>query len=387
MCRITTGWLLLLGLLINHGATAADATLAFRYRGETRQFENLTPRTSAFCAQLPTLCGKPLEGLVQVGASYEKLVEGEHEEGLYLSRPNQPRAVQLTREGTAEQISVELEITHLGGAVAALDAAPPIATPGELRRSSCPVPSEGGAAGSLLWSMSSSACWLGSTQGQVGRYRVSDMTLGYRLNLPRVSGLKAGRYNGSVMFTLGPDRDIGLGAFRTVSALTSDAVTLNIVLEIQHDLDVRFDAGAEQVTLRPRGGWQRHADRYGLPPRLEQDLAFTLSSSGPFRVWATCSTPGAGGCALTADNGQRTPLFLAISLPGLLHHQVAVNRQPLSFGGERDALHIDLPMDEARHGRGQLHFHVLPQGQSGTGRMSPGRVYSGTVTVVFDASL
>lgn len=40
---------LLSGVLGSSWAQAADITLKLRYRGETRQFENLTPRSSPVC--------------------------------------------------------------------------------------------------------------------------------------------------------------------------------------------------------------------------------------------------------------------------------------------------------------------------------------------------
>lgn len=63
---------LLPGVLGSSWAQAADITLKLRYRGETRQFENLTPRSSPVCTQLPQLCGDPLQDLLDVGSNTRK---------------------------------------------------------------------------------------------------------------------------------------------------------------------------------------------------------------------------------------------------------------------------------------------------------------------------
>ncbi len=223
--------------------------------------------------------------------------------------------------------------------------------------------------------------------GDVGRYRVRNLLLGYRLKMPNPASLAAGRYRGRIQYSLGPDRDIGLGSNRTVTALDTDSVAFHVELEVLHDLDVRFGADAQRVVLEPRPGWERYAGRHGLPGKLEKDIPFTLTSSGPFKVWATCSSSANVGCPLQAANGDRTPLYLAVSLSGALHRGSAVNRRTLSLGGEQHALAFDLPADGPGLCRGLLHFHVLPQGMSGAERMKPGQVYTGAVTVVFDASL
>ncbi|WP_410481542.1 hypothetical protein ACJ70E_06500 [Pseudomonas plecoglossicida] len=375
------------GLLVAQAAQAADVTLALRYRGETRQFENLTPRAAAACAQRPALCDKPLQGVVQLEASYEKRVDGEQADGFYLARPSQPGILYLAREGSAEQTRVEIEITHMGGTVTRLDGGPELPAQPGLQNSGCQAVLAAGAGRPLLWAVPANGCGLSLPPGDIGRYRVSNLLLGYRLKMPAPASLAAGRYRGRIQYSLGPDRAIGLGSSRSVTALDSDSVVFHIELEVLHDLDVRFGGGAERVVLQPRPGWERYAGRHGLPAKLEQDLPFTLASTGPFKVWAACASSTGADCPLHSANGDRTPLYLAVSLSGALYRGGAVNRQELSLGGQQDALAFDLPATGPVVGRGQLHFHVLPQGTSGTGRMKPGQFYAGAVTVVFDASL
>lgn len=375
------------GLLAAQAAQAADVTLALRYRGETRQFENLTSRASSACARVAALCDKPLQGLVQLEASFEKQVDGEQADGFHFARPSQPGILYLTREGSAEQARVEIEITHIGGVVTRMGDGPSLPLQPGLQSSGCQAVLNAGAGHPLLWAVPANGCRVGLPPGDVGRYRVRNLLLGYRLKMPNPASLAAGRYRGRIQYSLGPDRDIGLGSNRTVTALDTDSVAFHVELEVLHDLDVRFGADAQRVVLEPRPGWERYAGRHGLPGKLEKDIPFTLTSSGPFKVWATCSSSANVGCPLQAANGDRTPLYLAVSLSGALHRGSAVNRRALSLGGEQHALAFDLPADGPGLCRGLLHFHVLPQGMSGAERMKPGQVYTGAVTVVFDASL
>ena len=221
-------------------AQAAEITLDLRYRGDTRQFENLAPRSSPVCTQLPQLCADPLQSLLDVNVEYSKTVDGEGADGFYLSAPVQPTPLLMVRDQTGEQVSMDFAITHLGGTVSSDDGAPTLAARSGLDSSGCQVALASAAHRLFLWSVASSGCWADLNAANAGTYHVSHLTLGYRLKTPLPASLKSGVYRGRVVYSVGPDRDIGLGSSRTVSGLSADSVAINVTLEVVHDLEVRF---------------------------------------------------------------------------------------------------------------------------------------------------
>lgn len=378
---------LLVGVFGAPWAQAADITLNLRYRGETRQFENLTPRSSPVCTQLPQLCADPLQSLLDVNVEYSKTVDGEGADGFYLSAPVQPTPLLMVRDQTGEQVSMDFVITHLGGTVTSDDGAPTLAARTGLDSSGCQVALASAAHRLFLWSVASSGCWADLNAANASTYHVSHLTLGYRLKTPLPASLKSGVYRGRVVYSVGPDRDIGLGSSRTVSGLTADSVAINVTLEVVHDLEVRFEPGSEQVVLEPRQARGQGSRGQGKADKLEKDVAFSLTASGPFKVWALCSTGLGSTCNLRSAKGHGIPLSMAMTLPGLTYNGRSLYRQAMAFGGPESAISLDVPPEGVTASQGQLHFHVYPRGHTTEQDMLPGTEYQAVVTIVFDADL
>ncbi|WP_420170464.1 hypothetical protein ACN99C_19940 [Pseudomonas alloputida] len=378
---------LLSGVFGSSWAQAADITLKLRYRGETRQFENLTPRSSPVCTQLPQLCGDPLQDLLDVEVEYSKTVDGEGTDGFYLSAPVQPTALLMVRDKTGEQVSMDFAITHLGGAVTSDDGAPTLAARTGLDSSGCQVALASAAHRLFLWSPASNGCWANLNAENASTYHVSHLTLGYRLKTPLPASLKSGVYRGRVVYSIGPDRDIGLGSSRTVAGLTADSVAINVELEVVHDLEVRFEPGSEQVVLVPQQAHGPGSRGRGVAEKLEKDVGFSLTASGPFNVWAQCSTGLDSTCNLRSAKGHGIPLYLAMTLPGVSYNGRSLYRQAMTFGGAENAMSLEVPPEGVTGSQGQLHFHVYPRGHTQKQDMLPGIEYQAVVTMVFDANL
>ncbi|MCX2889698.1 MULTISPECIES: hypothetical protein [Pseudomonas] len=368
-------------------AQAGEITLDLRYRGDTRQFENLTPRSSPVCTQLPQLCADPLQSLLDVNVEYSKTVDGEGADGFYLSAPVQPTPLLMVRDQTGEQVSMDFAITHLGGTVSSEDGAPTLAARTGLDSSGCQVALASAAHRLFLWSVASSGCWANLNAASARIHHVSHLTLGYRLKTPLPASLKSGVYRGRVVYSVGPDREIGLGSSRTVAALTADSVAINVTLEVVHDLEVRFEPGSEQVALAPPQARGQVSRGQGRADKLEKDVAFSLTASGPFRVWALCSTGLGSTCNLRSAKGHDLPLSMAMTLPGVTYHGRSLNRQAMAFGGAGNAMSLEVPPEGVTGSQGQLHFHVYPRGHTPDQDMLPGTEYQAVVTIVFDADL
>ncbi|MGE8459272.1 MAG: hypothetical protein ACN6OY_22135, partial [Pseudomonas alloputida] len=216
---------------------------------------------------------------------------------------------------------------------------------------------------------------------------VSHLTLGYRLKTPLPASLKSGVYRGRVVYSVGPDRDIGLGSSRTVSGLSADSVAINVTLEVVHDLEVRFEPGSEQVALEPPQARGQGRRGQGNADRLEKDVAFSLTASGPFKVWALCSTGLGSTCNLRSAKGHGIPLSMAMTLPGVTYNGRSLYRQAMAFGGAGNAISLEVPPEGVTGSQGQLHFHVYPRGHAPDQDMLPGTEYQAVVTIVFDADL
>ncbi|MDD2046437.1 hypothetical protein [Pseudomonas putida] len=218
--------------------------------------------------------------------------------------------------------------------------------------------------------------------GQQETVTTSELSVVYTLGLPPTHRVKPGVYRGSVTYTLGAGGDFDFG--NNVTALNGNSVTVNIVLDVQHSFLLDFPLGFDRAVLDPPGGWSAWLDGGRVPPRLSSDLSMRLWSTGPFKVYKQCEYDVGDGCGIRNRRGEEVALKVAITLPYGIRYQgwQTVNKMALPTG-QAAALELQSILPTV-NGPSQLHFEVAqddlrPMLERG------GELYSGKVTVIFDA--
>lgn len=213
---------------------------------------------------------------------------------------------------------------------------------------------------------------------------VSDLALTYKLELPPAYFLKAGRYRGTVTYSLGAGGDFDFGD--NVTGLNDQTATFTVILDVKHEFRVDFDAGFEHATLEPPGGWDAWLDGSRIPPRIYSDKSWQLTSTGPFRVYKFCEFESGEHCGIRNRRGQQVPLQVLITMPYSVRHDgwQSVKRWQLPTG-RAAGLELQSVLQTLNE-PGQLHFEVV-EADLPPMFVNANERYSGQVTLVFDAEL
>lgn len=385
-------WAIAILVLVAPIAQALEVTLSAQYRGEpSGRFEHTTPPASA-CAIFPSMCtNRPS---VTLPVTYTKLTKRTTvlRDNFYVGVPG-PRPVDIFHEQSGEVHQALLEFLTISQRVASPRAdRNPAATWDRMTGSNCNPQN-----GSWLtqnefvtrWNMSRrpGSCAtraLSGLSGQQETVTTTELSVVYTLGLPATHKLKPGIYRGSVTYTLGAGRDFDFG--NDVSALNSNDITLNIVVDVQHNFRVDFPLGVDRAVLEPPGGWTAWLDGGRVPPRIYNDLSMRLWTTGPFKVYKLCEYDVGDGCGIRNRRGEDVALRVAITLPRGIFYQgwQSVTNMPLPTGR---AAALDLePYPPMVNGPSQLHFEVA-QADLRPMLDRAGERYSGRVTVIFDAEI
>lgn len=215
--------------------------------------------------------------------------------------------------------------------------------------------------------------------------QVKSFSVGYHLVLPAPHTVPMGRYTGSLTWSVGETGDFSLGT--QVSGLSSNSVTFNFQVDVEHELGIAFDDNAAQVVLAPRNGSWIEWMMGNISPtaQLAGRLPMRVTTTGPFSVYMGCEhTKQSGDCAIgNTHTGEQAAVATLISLPqGLMYQGAPVQRMRLT-----EHVHYALDARRAIAGeRGEVEFHTL-NGEVQQMMKRGGDTYSGQVTLYFDAQL
>ncbi|MGE8062244.1 hypothetical protein [Pseudomonas sp. NPDC089547] len=229
-------------------------------------------------------------------------------------------------------------------------------------------------------------CWTDSTyapEGTVMTVNMTEFAAAFVLDMPPPYRLRSGIYRGTTTYRIGPGGDFDFG--NDVTDLSTDTLTLNFELDVQHPFLVEFPPGSERAVLEPKGGWQAWLSGGKAPGRLYRDLPFRLWSTGPFKAYKLCQYDSGAGCAIRNDNNENAAVQVSLSLPpGVQYLGNPVQHLALPTG-RHAALHFEASMPTINR-PGQLHFEAGRDEVQGMLK-NPGQTYTGQVTVIFDAEL
>jgi hypothetical protein len=256
-----------------------------------------------------------------------------------------------------------------------------------------PLPCSGSGMG-FLGTRTYAFFWLTPTEGSCEKQAKFDvpwlryqyLDFAYELSTPNPLGMSAGKYVGSVTYSLGPGADFDMG---DIMLPTSSTLTLNFTLDVQHTLKVDIPPGGNRVELVPQGGWQSWLTQGRKPTRLFRDQTFNLSASSRFKMQLECQyTQDGQHCSLREPvSGHAVPLNVSVSLPHGLSDASgqAVNRRPLRRDGSGTELFQ--PGVYVDRKPGTLHFEITRDHVEEMLKPNVARSYSGNITVIWDSEV
>lgn len=372
-------------------AQVAEVTVtgAFRpnaLRPGQREFENTTPRGS-FCNWRPDECAKSGAYIFDLGGGeyWTKSGEGDNASPRDTTYVRFPAARTVTFRDATSGASFDVRISFvaislrllfgngidpwyygIGGGCTAIRGAGGVGW------------SNGG--WGLLDPLAPQACY--SSRARDGRsYSYRNVGIGINVELPNATSLQVGKYEAQESWTTGgAEADIDLGDNITGVQM----IRMNFVFDVIHDFQVRFASDAPRVQLAPEGGWPQWTDHGRLPASMRQDLPFYLTSSLDFSVNLRCEHEAAGRCAIRERGGDGgVPLDVDITMPGMrdMRDNRPAQDTPLT-SDDATAPHFT-PDSYLVQRRSRLRFIA---GREAVARMfeSPGSIWEGNVTVVFD---
>lgn len=205
----------------------------------------------------------------------------------------------------------------------------------------------------------------------------------YELQTPNPLKMGAGRYVGSINYSIGPGGDFDYG---DIMLPNDNLMTMNFTLDVDHHLRVEVPPGGNRIQLEPQGGWQAWLHNGRKPSRLFRDQTVNLWASAPFKMNLECGEPMGNTCSLRNAAGHQVPLNVAVTLPPGLSDSVGrpVNRLPLRLDGSGTQLFENTRYIDRKPST--LHFDVDAEGVSQMLDQGGG-TYDGTVTVVWDSEV
>ncbi|ATF92930.1 hypothetical protein [Cedecea neteri] len=215
-----------------------------------------------------------------------------------------------------------------------------------------------------------------------GDVRIDNFSFGYTLMVPNPLSIPSGEYEGEVVYSVGDGGDINFNALET----SDSEIKINIKATVSHAFYLNFAPGTENVSLAPKGGWGQWRNGGRVPDSLRKEVPFTLSSSSGFTVNMTCTIPSGAGCGLRNEGtGEDIPLEVALTLPGYKTESGSEVRNLLMDSSPAGHV-IAFPGEIVYQRRSQVDFKVRKPGVE-TMMKSPGSVWKGDVTLIFDTQM
>ncbi len=377
-------------------AQAASLDISGRWRpdGPGDGFENTTP-VSGYCLEFGG-CG-PNEASIRLPVEYgRQVISGLPPLASRWSLLAPPEArVTLTSE-TGATLNLRFQLTHLaqilgGNGFTAYENPAFHWSAGGGCRFMTSQGFDGNSAMGFVWEVLSpnapTLCYPTSGGVSEGQRPIEPWTrsfsFGYRLLLPAMYSVPAGRYSGSLTWSVGENADLALGG--PLLGLTTDSLTLRFDIDVEHRLSVVFDQTA--VALAPRkGSWaQWLANGVPADAQLTGRLPLHLSASGPFALYLGCGRAvSAGDCALMEpSSGDVAAVVTRLTLPSGLEQEGAPVSRLRLHEHVRYLVKAKRPITAEL---GEVEFHTA-HGEVSHMIKHGGATYSGAVVLYFDAQL
>lgn len=322
-------------------------------------FINRTPN-SGYCATYPEQCSQHNIFSIQLPVRFTSDRVITPGDGVSLKVPANWRQLTVTNQDTNETEVVELRITGIGSTYVLSDTASSLTGAPSDREghdslwvssgwvSPAPPCLYSGVAAygpknyRFFWKTPIEALCTKRAFHRIPSMSFEAMDFAYELKTPNPLTMSTGRYTGSINYVLGPGGDFVMGPMQP----DDSQLTLDFVLDVQHELKVDLPPGGNNVALEPEGGWAPWIESGRKPTRIFRDQPFHLSASSRFKVLMLCNSTGGTDCKLGSPKGNTANVQVYLTLPpGITYSGNNVTRMPLRFniwaGPFQPGLYID----------------------------------------------
>ena len=372
------------------------------------EFKNTTPN-EGFCARNPNICKahniSSLRSNVG-GTALNGPIEPNHAEvrkGAMIKTPAAWRTLTVKERNSGEEATVEVRISGMGGVYELSHDA----------RTLTGITNTGAAHQALWgtdWRYAPSPCmaigsnsyygftgfeffWLTPEEAVCNKqarflipgfgYRYLDFA--YELRTPDPLKMSTGIYDGTQIYSVGPNGDFDLG---DIVAPSDAVIQLDFTLTVEHTLKVEIPPGGNHIELVPQGGWQAWLNQGRRPTRLFRDQTFNISSSSRFKMQLECQYSDSNTCAVhDPESNHLVPLNISVSLPNGLTDVGGqpVKLRPLRLDGSGTELFQ--PGFYIDRKPGTLHFEIARDQVEQMLSDGAAKQYSGNVTVIWDSEV
>ncbi|WP_309265585.1 hypothetical protein [Aeromonas salmonicida] len=201
--------------------------------------------------------------------------------------------------------------------------------------------------------------------------------LGYKLNAPDPLKMENGVYKGSLVLSIGRNKDLDFGN----GTYSDNQLTINFTMTVRHQIKMEFPPGSDKVVLQPPGGWHDwiYRGKSHQPPYLIAELPYRLWVSSDYNVWLNCQYAYGEVCML---NNERLGMQVRLEV---IYVNISKEEFPLKHGVKKlftASVRGPYFINEAR----SIIFKV--QKPALTLMMEhPGSTYKGNVTLIYDAAI
>lgn len=328
-------YLSLLAALSTPAVEAANQEIRALFQPDPSQpnknvFINKTPN-SGYCAQFPGQCADNGTFSIRVPIRFSTFTPMFAGNGVWIKVPADWRVLTVTNPQTQETHPVEVRISgigsryHLSKSVTELTGESDM-TEGHRKLWTgsswvyAPPPCLYSGVGAPL-PESYQFFWKTPAQGSCNKVAAFDighmdfeyLDIAYELRTPDPLGMSTGLYTGSLTYSVGAgSSDFNMGPFFRAD---DASLSLDFVLDVQHELKVNLPPGGNKVTMEPVGGWQRWIDTGRMPTEIYRDQPFYLSASSRFKVMILCGSQGGTECDIGNNQVGFSKFEVRLTLP------------------------------------------------------------------------
>jgi hypothetical protein len=283
------------------------------------RFTNTTP-VSGYCAEYPSLCGTSIFSIrVPVSFNSTGPIQANHTDprkGAMFSMPVHWRPAQVTHSVTGETEAVEVRFIGFGsryrlyqnvidlvGGAPSLQAAHAKLWGSDWLYPPAPCQSQGHAYAvtsthyGFFWRAPTTGVCAKTARFAIPQFKYEFLDFAYELRTPNPLGMSSGVYTGSLVYGMGPRRDIDMG---DVMVPWDSVLNFNFKLTVQHALKVDIPPGGNRVELVPQDGWQAWLSRGRAPTRLMNlECQYSIGNT----------------CAIWDGSGHSAPVDISVTLP------------------------------------------------------------------------
>jgi len=293
-------------------------------------FINKTPN-SGYCAQYPGQCADNGTFSIRVPIRFSTFTPMFAGNGVWVKVPADWRVLTVTNPQTQEARQVEVRISGIGSRYHLSKSVTELTGESDMMEGHrklwvgsswvyAPPPCQYSGVGAPLpesyqffWKTPALGSCNKVATFDIGHMEFEYLDVAYELRTPDPLGMATGLYTGSLTYSVGPgSADFNMGPFFRAD---DSSLTLDFVLDVQHELKVSLPPGGDKVTMEPPGGWRRWIETGRMPTEIYRDQLFNISASSRFKVMMICNSLGGTECGIGNNEVGFSKFEVKLTLP------------------------------------------------------------------------